>query len=1532
MRKVFLLTILLVAFYHSHSQCNKPTALYVSATTANSATLGFLSGGVANWQIEYGSIGFTLGNGTRVNVSSTTPTINGLAGATTYDFYVRDTCINGTVSAWAGPKSFTTTCSGVAQAPYSINFESNNWKKPTTWNTPGVLATCWLSTPASNAPEWTVGPPFFPSFNTGPSGDHTTGSGKYVHMDQFGFGISKKITELRMPRTSLVGLSSPEISFWYHMYGSDIDKLVVQVRKYNGSWVNVKSFVGQQQTSKTAAWKKSIISLNQFKNDTIFIRFKGVRKNGSQRINIAIDDIIIKNGAVCPKPSNFVLVSKNNNSVTLKWQSGGALNWQIEYGAVGFTLGTGTKLNVSSKPFTITGLTPQTIYSFYVRDSCNATDKSAWEGPINIATDCTPKIAPYTEDFEGNSWVKPGGFGQVGSINSCWVRQHSSVYYWDTGPPSFVNSFTGPSADHTTGSGKYIFTERNNFFSGLKTAITSPLIDLSNLTVPEMSFWYHLYGSNISKLEVLVDSGNGYIVVKTFNGAQQTSNTDAWKEGIVNLSAYANTSVKVRFRGKVTSTFSNQGRMSIDDLSIKEAPSCPKPTNLQLASTTSTKANIKWTTGGAINWIIKYKPVAGSLSYQAISANPYALTGLTASTTYNLWLRDSCGTGDVSDWVGPLVFRTDCNPLSTPYSENFDGGGFAKPTNFANPGTINSCWSRDRTNAFYWETGKPFFTNNFTGPSGDHTTGTGQYLVSDSKGFATGTDTTYIFSPSINVSTLNTPELTFWYHMYGSGIKSLRVDINNGTGWTSIFTKTGGQQTAATSAWKKGIVNLSTYSNDTIKLRFRSIRNPNNAFSEIAIDDLSIHELPTCPDPTNLILQSITSNSAAIKWTTGGASNWIVKYKANGGSLNFNLTTSNNPYYLSGLSPNTQYQLWVRDSCGSNDVSLWIGPLRFRTDCTPIAAPFTEDFDGTGWVSATSFSDNGDINSCWKRSDTSSYSWVPRTGASFIFGSGPSGDHTGNGNYLMTNRVGFTATNTLTELSSPWISIGNMQVPKLKFWYHMYGADIDKLKVYALKLGGSKTLLTTIIGQKQTSKTAAWLEKIISLNAFKNDTIKLIFEGSKKGFTFNVNLAIDDVSIKDAVCVNPSSLTVTNIKSKTADITWVTTNTNSNLEYGLSGFTQGQGTYVANVSSVYSLTGLTPFKTYDVYIKDSCATNNTSAWVGPVTFDTKCDTLIADFSSSATNTSVIFDGTLSAGSFMNFSWDFGDGTTGVSSNPNHNYTTGGTYTVTLIVIDTCGNVDTAIKSITICDKPIAVINYTVNGLKVDFDGTASVGAVSYLWDLANGGFNILPNPSFTYPGNGSYNISLVITNACGDKDTANVVIVLCDKPTAYFEFKIKGSNGSGMTVDFDGTLSQTVSSFMWYFGDGTTDNTTLKPTHVYAVPGLFYKVTLITYSSCGISDTMSVVMGDVISIDEWGDLLISAFPNPATEMLRIEIPESTNELTFKWFDVGGRLLNVPMIDSGNTSFDFNVSALKPGVYLLVLTDDSGSTTLRIVVE
>ncbi|MBC6992436.1 T9SS-dependent choice-of-anchor J family protein [Hymenobacter sp. BT491] len=108
------------------------------------------------------------------------------------------------------------------------------------------------------------------------------------------------------------------------------------------------------------------------------------------------------------------------------------------------------------------------------------------------------------------------------------------------------------------------------------------------------------------------------------------------------------------------------------------APACGAPINVSLSNITATSAAVNFTpTSGTGPYVVEYGPkgfALGTGTTVAGTTSPIALPGLTAGTTYDVYVRKNCGgTAGTSANNGPYALTTACQAASTvPYAENFD--------------------------------------------------------------------------------------------------------------------------------------------------------------------------------------------------------------------------------------------------------------------------------------------------------------------------------------------------------------------------------------------------------------------------------------------------------------------------------------------------------------------------------------------------------------------------------------------------------------------------------------------------------------------------------------------------------------------------------------------------------------------------------------------------------------------------------------------------------------------------------------------
>ncbi len=218
------------------------------------------------------------------------------------------------------------------------------------------------------------------------------------------------------------------------------------------------------------------------------------------------------------------------------------------------------------------------------------------------------------------------------------------------------------------------------------------------------------------------------------------------------------------------------------------------------------------------------------------------------------------------------------------------------------------------------------------------------------------------------------------------------------------------------------------------------------------------------------------------------------------------------------------------------------------------------------------------------------------------------------------------------------------------------------------------------------------------------------------------------------------------------------------------------------------------------------------------------------------NTSSISSGIYSS------NWDFGDGQSSTGNSPSHQYTTPGTYTVTLTTTsdNSCSSVIS--KEIIIYPEPSADFTTPTSiclGQEVTFLDNSSIatGNVSYSWDF--GDFSPLStqiNPRHSFSAVGLYNVELTVTSIDGGcSDVVSKTIEVYGVPDVSFNFD-DVCLGEVASFSNTSTVSTGTLSYSWDLGDGTVSSDE-NPSHEYANSGS-YSVELMATSSDGCVQSM----------------------------------------------------------------------------------------------
>ncbi|ROI00660.1 fibronectin type III domain-containing protein [Chryseobacterium daecheongense] len=495
---------------------------------------------------------------------------------------------------------------------------------------------------------------------------------------------------------------------------------------------------------------------------------------------------------------------------------------------------------VTGTSTTIGGLNSNTTYYYWVRTNCSsATSQSVWSFAGTFKTACSTFTVPYTENFDTTST----GSSTNTNAPSCWAYLESASfagygYVIASNAYSAPNSYYLYNSTATTGSQMLVAPPTVNLSSGTKrvrfyaksggTGYTLLVGTLSNPTDPAT---FTQIGSPIT----LTTTHTQY----TVNIPAGTDLQLAFKHGL---------------GGSARSIY-------LDNIIVQEIPTCIEPTAVTPSNVTAYAATIGWTAptpAPGIGYEVYYSTsntaptsttvlnATNSTTSTTVSA---PLSGLSAATTYYVWVRSKCSASDASEWSIGSTFTTACATVNAPFVQTFDNAA------------IPNCWTNINPTAT-----APINANllwKFSG-SGDYGTntanngkpaGTYAWVDASSPYSGAGANTVQLVSPSINLTGLTAPYISFeWYKNHSTTTSTtvspstydnnkLTVEVNDGNGWVSVFS-----DTTNSNQWRTVEIPLAaSYIGATIQVRFTVDKNVNGNgyfYDDVLLDNINVKQNP----------------------------------------------------------------------------------------------------------------------------------------------------------------------------------------------------------------------------------------------------------------------------------------------------------------------------------------------------------------------------------------------------------------------------------------------------------------------------------------------------------------------------------------------------------------------------------------------------------------------------------------------------------------------------------------------------------------
>ena len=352
----------------------------------------------------------------------------------------------------------------------------------------------------------------------------------------------------------------------------------------------------------------------------------------------------------CIRPEHLEVNSVGPRSASIEWILGDG-NWDLAFLKEGDS--TWTILNVSENPFLLENLQPNTTYWVKVRTNCNNDSVvSSWSELRSFTTDCIIETLPYRENFDNGTVMLDGSlfvdcWKRLTEIpgNNAYVTDESNHYY------SSPNALTFPIGEYH------------------KIAIL-PIID-DNITLSDLRLTYRWRINNTStqyfETGVISDPEDitSFVPLDTVTF---TFGQNGQIQGLhsCDFSNYHGDARYVAIRGfSVTPPYSSLISAMVnyvDDVELDYTWYCPRSEVTTVDSITSSSAQIGWDCDTSVHqWAIEYGPSGfqpGTGIRLDAFTNPFVITGLSPSTTYDIYVRSLCIDGDTGRYWSPRSFTT----------------------------------------------------------------------------------------------------------------------------------------------------------------------------------------------------------------------------------------------------------------------------------------------------------------------------------------------------------------------------------------------------------------------------------------------------------------------------------------------------------------------------------------------------------------------------------------------------------------------------------------------------------------------------------------------------------------------------------------------------------------------------------------------------------------------------------------------------------------------------------------------------------
>jgi len=915
------------------------------------------------------------------------------------------------------------------------------------------------------------------------------------------------------------------------------------------------------------------------------------KNNGSTGTNppASVDNISLSAVApTCLKPADVAASAITTTTATLNWTASGsnpASGYEYEIrtsgaagsGATG--LATSGTTTAGTTTASLTALVNSTTYTVYVRANCGSGDFSDWTAAYTFTMLCDAATIPHIVPIEAVTVPALPVCTTAQNVNNdtkTWISYASTT--------GITGKVMGYPYHGSNVANDWFFTNGLNLTQGV---------------VYRLKFKYKDTGY-VEKLKVGIGNSavNTAMTTTLFDVTTGAATTVVAKE--IDFTVPTTGVYNIGFQ---CYSAANMNILYLGEISVELGPTCVAPTTVTATNVLATSATIGWSEPIALpsagyEYEIRTSGAAGSGATGLVNSGSTAagvltanVTALTAVTTYTVYVRANCGSGNFSAWTAAYTFATSCESSVIPYTV---------PIEAVTVPAIPACTTVQNVN-----------NDTKTWVSVASVAGiTGKVMSYPYHGTNAAND--WFFTNGLNLTQGTSYRLKFKYKDSAYAEK-LKVGIGNSAVNTAMSTTLFDVTTGTSNTVVAKEIDFTVPTTGIYNIGFQCYSAGN--MNTLYLGEISVEVTPTCLVPTALTVSGTTLVSTTIGWTapatapaagyeyeirTSGAAGSGATGLANSGSTAAGVLTAN----VGGLTASTDYSVYVRSNCGSGSFSAWTAATTFRTGyCVPSStssSTFINNFTTTG----------GSTN-------------ISNTASGYTTGGYQDNYATATVTQYPTGTISFaTAITGGSAGTSIWVD-----------WNNDLVFDNATERVF----------VTTAFGNDQTGSFVVPAGTALGDYRMR---VRIDYNSITPDACSNANARTEAEDYKLTVvaipsCMPPTAVAATANTAFTATVTWTasvsTPADGYEIYYSENNTAPGVGA-TANATAAAGavtapLSALTPSTTYYVWVRSNCGSGNTSTWTtAPVTFTTPCNPPVI---SATTPASICGQGTATLGATAN---------------------------------------------------------------------------------------------------------------------------------------------------------------------------------------------------------------------------------------------------------------------------------------------------------